>query len=220
MHKFLILSLILFIGSPTSLAFSDNKDNKIESSEKSSKIIQKDLRQDNKKIEKDFELSKPSSKPNSMFNISNNDSKSQNSCTNSLQMIDKRIKVLQSNLVKRKSLTEKINFNLTAKLETLKASGLDTSEIEESLKNYLEQSEKLVNQREDLLTYLISLSNFNCETDSVNFKKNLKEFNSRFKNQNLEFNKLNSDFKSNVLQQIDNLISNIIPQNSNGVSNE
>jgi len=218
---------MLILGS---FSISAAPENKSESLEKENKRLQKDLRIDLKKEEN----IKPSSQGNRLSNpeiltktLSKPESKmyksefgSQKSCQNSLNMMEKRLKVLESNLSKRRELIQKITTNLRAKIDTLNASGLDTTGVETTLETYIEETNKLISQREGLIMVLADLTRFDCDSDPSNFRNNIKDFNQRFKNQNLEFNKLNAEFKSKVLQEIDKLISSVITPISSEESNE
>lgn len=131
--------------------------------------------------------------------------KTPKSCDNTLTMMEKRLDVLESNLKKRRALVEKTSLILNKKIANLKSKGLDTSKTEISLQEYLNGTNELLKQREGSIMVLADLTRFDCDGDPANFKNNLKDFNQRFKNHNLEFNKLNRELRVNVLYEISSL---------------
>lgn len=139
-------------------------------------------------------------------------------CENTLQMMENRLDVLESNLKKRRSLVEKISLIINKKVTYLKSKGMDTSAIEVSLQEYLNSSNELLKQREGSMMVLSDLTRFDCAGDPSNFKNNLKDFNLRFRNHNLEFNKLHNEFKKNILYQISTLSEKL--QNSMDTTEE
>lgn len=141
------------------------------------------------------------------------------SCSETKDLMEKRSQTLNSNLEKRKTLLVKIRQLLNARIDDLASKGSDVTSIRATLESYVVKSEELFAKREALISSLVSLMNFDCISDPKNFKNNLKEFNMSFRNQNLEFNKLNRDLRLNVFYQINSLQkkgvvnSNSAPQN-------
>ena len=196
------------LATPQGLDKSVEKENKIN--------LQRDLRVDTKKDLK-IETSSPKEKLNlsktykeenstPSREIKRSEFGNQKPCTQTLLMMEKRIEVMEQNLQKRKELKERILEKLNSRIQTLKSSGIDTSKVEESLSEYVSQTDNVLKQREGLIMVLADLTRFDCGGDSVNFKNNLKDFNQRFKNQNLEFNRINKEFRIKVLYELNNLI--------------
>jgi hypothetical protein len=128
-------------------------------------------------------------------------------CVQINSMLTKRVLLLEDNLNKRLGLISKIETNLTVKLQTLKLSGKDTTTIESNLQNFIAESQKLTSQRQELISNLKTLISSDCDNSPSNFQANLREFNQKFRNQNLEFNRLSRDFRVTILVEINNLLS-------------
>jgi hypothetical protein len=216
--SFTLLTILLSFS--VVFAAPDSVKNQIEKETKNKNVLDKELKVDVKPVKDRLSL------PNSIINKQNSKSDSstpsnkldkserkefanQAPCLQTLNMMEKRITVMEENLKKRRALVEKIQTNLTSKIQTLKTSGLDTSNAENALNNYINQTNDILNQREGLIMVLADLTRFDCGGDPVNFKNNLKDFNQRFKNQNLEFNRINQEFRVKVLYEISNLIESI-----------
>jgi len=210
---YLLFGLFFAITFPA-LAAPQGLDNSIE---KENKInLQRDLRVEPKRDLK-LDASLPKDKVNLSKTYKEENSSpaketrksefgNQKPCTQTLLMMEKRIEVMEQNLEKRKELRERILEKLNSRIQTLKSSGIDTTKVEESLSDYVSQTDSVLKQREGLIMVLAELTNFDCGGDPVNFKNNLKDFNQRFKNQNLEFNRINKEFRINVLYELNNLI--------------
>ena len=127
-------------------------------------------------------------------------------CSQTLLMMQKRVAKMEENLQKRKALRDKIQARISQKIQVIKVSGIDTSKVEASLEDYINQTDEMLKQREGSIKVLSDLTSFDCGGDPVNFKNNLKEFNQKFKNQNLEFNRVNKEFRVNVLYELNKLI--------------
>ena len=127
------------------------------------------------------------------------------SCNNSINMMEKRLDVLESNIDKRRKLIEKISLIINKRISNLKSKGMDTSKVETSLQEYLNNTNELLKQREGSMMVLADLTRFDCDGDPQNFRNNLKDFNQRFRNLNLEFNRENNKFRKSVLIELSNL---------------
>jgi hypothetical protein len=127
------------------------------------------------------------------------------SCSETKDLIEKRSRIINSNLEKRKALIGRIEQVIGARLSRLSSVGADVTSIQAVLDNYITESKSLIEKKESLITTLATLNNFDCISDPGAFKSTLKEFNLNFRNQNLEFNRLNRDLRLNVFYQINNL---------------
>lgn len=128
------------------------------------------------------------------------------SCSETKAMMEKRISVLNSNLSKRNSINDKVRNLVNAKISLLKGKGLDTSTIESNFSAYQTSLQNLISDREKLIASLSDLTMFDCINSPAPFKENLKKFNQDFRNQNLEFNKLNKTLRVGVFYELNKLI--------------
>jgi len=188
-----IISWNLSFAAPSSL--EDKKPSKLEYVKESPEvrimpISDKDLRIKEPKV-----LENANSKPNNKPQIPR-------SCENTKQMMEKRLDVLETNLQKRKSLLVKTKNIVNSKISDLKSRGVDTSTVEENFNSYLQKLDNAFKLREGNMMVLADLTRFDCAGDPSNFKNNLKDYNQRFKNHNLEFNKLNRDLRVLVFYEI------------------
>ena len=141
------------------------------------------------------------------------------SCSETRIMMNKRINVLNENLTKKGAFLVKTDSFLNNKILSLISEGIDTSKLEQSWSDYQSQTENLLLSRNELITRLGELASFDCEGNPSGFKESLKEFNQLFRNQNLEFNKLNKEFRVNILYEINNLSLKLNSEYSSGVEN-
>jgi hypothetical protein len=223
----LFLYLAIFISIP-SFALSENAQKSNERENKG--LMQKDLRSESKRdLKQDVSIPKEKINLPKVYKEENSSPSketkrsefgNQKPCTQTLMMMEKRIETLESNLQKRKALRDKIQERLSQKIQTLKLSGVDTSKVEASLSEYLNQTDEVLKQREGIIMVLADLTRFDCGGDPVNFKANLKDFNQRFKNQNLEFNRINKEFRLNVLYELNKLIERSSSDTTSSTDNE
>jgi hypothetical protein len=142
------------------------------------------------------------------------------SCSETKDMMEKRLYVLNSNLTKRVSVNEKVRTVVSSKISQLKSAGIDTSKVEESFSSYETSLQTLITDREKLISTLSELTMFDCINSPAPFKDNLKKFNQDFRNQNLEFNKLNKTLRVGVFYELNKLIELLPSKTSEESTNE
>lgn len=113
-----------------------------------------------------------------------------------------REKYLENSISKLEQTTSKIKTKIQEQINKLKAEGKETNQIESNLVTFEERSQKVITEKQGLLTQIQSINPANCETDRASFTNSLKEFNTSFKNHIKSQNELRTFVRENLISPI------------------
>jgi len=130
------------------------------------------------------------------------------SCEKVSSNITKRIEILNKSLAKSTQSISNIEASIQTKIDTLKASGKDTSLIETNFTSFKTQAQEVLAQRQVLITQLGNLSGTDCKADKKVFAQSLKNFNNSFRTHETDYGNLKSFLKTSVLTEIKKLNTN------------
>lgn len=127
------------------------------------------------------------------------------SCDKVSASVSKRLAHLQESLNKSTQAIANIEASVQSKIDTLKATGKDTTLIESNFAKFKTDAEQILAEKQVLINQLTTLSGTDCQADKKTFATSLKNFNNSLRTHTQNYGNLKSFLRTNAINEIKKL---------------
>ena len=113
-----------------------------------------------------------------------------------------REKYLENSIPRFEQTTSKIRAKIQEQISILESQGKETTQIENNLVTFESNSQKILSEKQRLLSQLQGLNPANCDANRASFTNSLKEFNTSFRSHVKSQNDLRSFVRENLISPI------------------